>query len=146
MRTKNKPKARKHLPWFVFRIAKNSPKTTVASTCFYQARKFDDSRWSTPLRHGQLGLGADGMPLVGHQTLMPSDLMSFQSSQCPLPFHRFESMSSKVKPTPLPSNSETDEFKRQVPPMATFGLCPAKLCMLHLKYLEIPSTIHCENM
>jgi hypothetical protein len=80
---------------------------------------------------------------IGRQALMSS-----QSSHASM---------SKVKPTPLPSNSDTDEFKRQVPlrkkwhPMATFGLCQAKLGMLHLKsptkacYDVSTCEIHCET-
>ena len=95
-------------------------------------------------------LGRHWPPLaaIGHQALI---------LQRRRPSHPMTSSMSKVKPTPLPSNSDTDEFKRQVPlrkkwhPMATFGLCQAKLGMLHLKsptkacYDVNTCEIHCET-
>lgn len=134
--------------------------------CFSKRQQFFHSVFIRPgdskiemehsLRHGRLGLGPDGMPLapwpplaaIGHQALI---------LQRRRPSHPMTSSMSKVKPTPLPSNSDTDESKRQVPlrkkwhPMATFGLCQAKLGMLHLKsptkacYDVNTCEIHCET-
>lgn len=150
MRTKNKPKATKHLPWFVFRIDNS------CFTVFLSGQVIPKIEMEHSLRHGRLGLGPDGMPLAPWPPLAASGRQALILQRC-RPSHPMISWMSKVKPTPLPSNSDTDEFKRQVPlrkkchPMATFSLCQAKLGMLHLKsptkacYDVNTCEIHCET-